>query len=139
MANGSPSPALNNATRRIPKATYVPLSIPTGDSTSGRAVLKFGYIRQLNLQPGETASVKAQLATTSSNHLPWKTLQQFEGLRLPSQVPAPSVFAKIPAPSLLAFGKAVVALRQKSLAQLQQQIPGKVFHHPPGNRRRGSD
>jgi hypothetical protein len=113
---------LNNATRRIPKATYVPINIPTDDSTAGRAFLKVAYVRQMKLQPGETAAVHAQLATSkTSSAIPWKALQQFEGNQLPSQSPAPSAFAKVPPSALLAFGKAVVAIRQKSLSQLRQQ------------------
>lgn len=65
MPDGSTSPTRNNATRRIPKATYVPLTIPAADPAGGRAVLKFAYIRQLSLQPGEIDTVQGQLSGAS--------------------------------------------------------------------------
>jgi GH18 family chitinase len=158
--NPSPSPQpvtapkRSNETRRIPKATYVPLIVPIansvdnppGVSVEGRAVLKFGYIRRLALQPGEVDAVQGELSrpaslaaggtallnsTTISNTKVWDTLRSFEGSPMPSQLPAPGVFANIPSGALMAFGKAIVSLRQQSLDRLKQQAAGAPDPSPP--------
>lgn len=76
-------PQLPNAARRVPKATYVPLQIastsvgsttqhPDGSDTTqpNAAILKFGYIRQLNLQGGDVAKAMAAMQTTTATDLP---------------------------------------------------------------------
>lgn len=62
------------ATRRIPKATYVPLvaDIPS----VGAAVQKFGFVRQLSPRPGEVDAIrKAGFAThdklATTGHTGW--------------------------------------------------------------------
>ncbi len=47
---------LLNSTRHLPKATYVPLTVPVKDGTPGRALAKFSYAGHLSLQTGEVAS-----------------------------------------------------------------------------------
>jgi hypothetical protein len=119
---------LTNSIRQIPKATYVPLK-PSGDlPEAGRAIPKFGYIRHLNLQPGEVDAVKKSVAVLAAAAAPairadanfWSLLTQFEGSPLPSQLPAPSAFVNIPQTSITAFGNALVATRKQALEQLQQ-------------------
>jgi chitinase len=126
------SPLLNSATRSIPKAHYVPLTIPVDASADAsmdsRAMLKFGYVRQLQLQSGEidavraisaSGSMPAGVTTQDSSAVPWDTLRMFEGSPMPSQLPAPSVFVTVPSSALLAFGQAVASLRQQTLDQLK--------------------
>ena len=124
--NPSASSQLDNSTRRIPKASYVPLTIPVDDAVGGRAVLKFGYVRQLGLQPGEVNAAQGALPRTASSgtSTPWDVLRSFEGSPMISQLPSPSVFVNIPSSTLLAFGRAVVALRLQALNQLKQQVGG---------------
>ena len=91
--SSSPSTAatnrLTNSIPRVPKATYVPLQVSAPLPDVGRAIQKFGYVRQLNLQPGEVNAVQKSLATlaavipasvmTDENFL--STLRTFEGER----------------------------------------------------------
>ena len=68
---GSPT-FKTNSTATIPKATYVPLLFNQNDSDvaarSGGAVRKFGFIRNLNLQPGEVDAVRAELASNAAGN-----------------------------------------------------------------------
>ena len=80
-------PALTNSTTTVQKATCVPLTIEAPKLYIGKATLKFGYIRQLNLQPGEVDTVRRNLAKpTASKSGPdlarkniWSLLRKFEG------------------------------------------------------------
>jgi hypothetical protein len=119
---------LTNSIRQIPKATYVPLELPSRLPPIGRAVPKFGYVRQLNLQPGEVdlvqQSLKGAIATSSPGTVMadasfWLLLRQFEGSPLPAQLPSPSAFANIPESQLTAFGKALAKIRSQAVTQLQ--------------------
>jgi hypothetical protein len=133
MPRASVLSTLNNSTRRVPKATYVPLKMaPLEDTVQPRgAVLKFGYVRHLRLRPGEVEAVRNwHMSSTSSGvsdnsgtsaNVPWNILQQFEGLPLPSQLPAPTVFATVPSAALVTFGRAVIALRQQRLTAVSTQ------------------
>jgi hypothetical protein len=56
------APVLDNATRRILKATYVPLKVDTPTGLEGGAVLKFGYVLNLSLQQGEVDLVHQGLS-----------------------------------------------------------------------------
>ncbi|MBV8886364.1 MAG: glycoside hydrolase family 18 protein, partial [Chroococcidiopsidaceae cyanobacterium CP_BM_RX_35] len=140
-SNPSPVPqpatsaTTDNSTRRIPKATYVSLTIPTNNSrdsfSEGRAVMKFSYVRQLGLQPGEVDAAWTGLSLAGSlggdamdvvsNGTLADTLRMFEGSPMPSLLPAPSVFATVPSSALLAFGKSVIDLRKQSLTKLNHQ------------------
>jgi hypothetical protein len=99
------------------------------DSSVGRgggAILNYAYVRQLNLQPGEVAAVRATLATTDplhANRKVWALLTQFEGTPLPSQVPPVQVLAKTAPTDLLAFGTALIKLRQEALAKAATPVP----------------
>jgi hypothetical protein len=116
---------LTSSTRRIPKATYVPLQLPAALPDVGRAILKFGYIRQLKLQPGEVDAVQKSPRAAASEPITrdanfWSLLRAFEGTPLPAQLPSPSAFAGIPESQLIAFGKALVAIRSQAAAQPKQ-------------------
>jgi GH18 family chitinase len=126
----------DSSTRRIPKATYVPLKIPEAASLldTGAALQKSGFVRRLSLQPGEVDAVRRKLtATGTSTGQPyvsvndatlWDTLRSFEGAPMPSQLPSPTSFAKMPLNALLAFGKAIVDIRRQAVDQLKQQTAG---------------
>jgi GH18 family chitinase len=141
--NPLPSPPaaptiLENATRRISKATYVPLIIsldsPLFNFPEGRAIVKFGYVRQLALQPGEVDAIWGALSASGSQGSSAlapvgdgpvaNTLRLFEGAPMPSLLPAPSAFAELPSSVLLQFGKGLVAHRQQALHQLKQKTSG---------------
>ena len=120
---------LVNSTTKIQKATYVPLTVPQPRNYSGRVAPKFGYMRQLNLQPREVNAVQRTLsaaaavgaAPTDANF--WSLLQQFEGAPLVSQLPSPSAFANISAADLVTFGKGLVVVRKQAVQQLQPLQP----------------
>lgn len=120
-------PNLTNSTTSILKATQVPLKVTTDRQSSGRATLKSGYVRQLNLQPGEVDAVQKALAvagaasrsavTPDANF--WSLLRQFEGTPLAAQLPSTSVFADLSETDLTTFGNALVGLRQQAVQRLQ--------------------
>lgn len=61
-----PSTQLDNSIRRIEKGTHVALKLDTTSDAApelGNALLKYGYIRQLSLQPGEVSEVKNRLSS----------------------------------------------------------------------------
>ena len=96
-------PAVESAKRTVPKATYVPLAVDVGaaQDAGGMAVAKFGYVRQLGLAAGEVNAVASSSSASRSKKPAFepallRTLKQFEGQSLPSQLPTPDVLAKIP-------------------------------------------
>ena len=121
---------LTNSTAKIPKATYVPVKVPQDERTrtslasTGGAIRKSGFIRSLNLQPGEVDAVGAALAPASAAVRPPAPLvalaKSFEGSPIPSALPAASQFASVSDADLIAFGNALVGVRQKALAATQQ-------------------
>jgi hypothetical protein len=56
-----PVTPLTSSTTFVPKATYVPLTVP-GRTGTGAASQKFAYVRSLNLQPGEVDALQAALS-----------------------------------------------------------------------------
>jgi LysM repeat protein len=125
------SPILPNSTRRIDKATYVPLIAPLDPASEGRAIVKFGYVAQLSLQPGEVVAAHSKI-TADAGGTPaalhptselWPLLQAFEGTPLSAQLPSPNAFAKIPPATLLHFGKTIADLRHQALDSLQKATP----------------
>ena len=126
------------SSRRVPKATYVSVTVPTraperGDD--GGAIAKFNYVARLNLQPGEVAAVQQASSTKTvggrraepaaaavpkvkANAGLLASLTSFEGTPLPSELPSPAVFASVPSAQLLAFGQAVQAARKEALTAL---------------------
>ena len=127
---------LTNATRSIAKVTHVPLTLDTGGGTSdvatieGLALIKFGYVRQLSLQPGEVDEVRSGVSSdallnsgdVSANNPLWDLLTPFEGKPIPSLLPRASEFAGIPAASLQSFGKALAELRKQAVAQIGSSL-----------------
>jgi GH18 family chitinase len=138
------APVLTGSSRRVPKATLVSLQLPPPPSDFGFAVAKFGFLSHLRLQPGEVEAARNKLngggnpprlaafgeAIAYSNPVSignisisssvWDALRAFEGSPIPSQLPSPSVFAAVPAPALLAFGKTIADIRQLTLDQSKQ-------------------
>ncbi|MGC2571173.1 MAG: hypothetical protein WA364_06645, partial [Candidatus Nitrosopolaris sp.] len=109
---------LTSAARRIPKATYVPLKLEEQQNRDGRAVIKFGFVRNLSLQPGEVGAIQRKISRFGPidfNDSVWKTLRSFEGSPTPVQLPPPSVFTTIPVSFLKAFGEAIVTHRQQAM------------------------
>ena len=47
-------PEIESATRRTPKATYVPLIVPLDESAAGRAVPKYGFVSQPRSSPAKS-------------------------------------------------------------------------------------
>src|SRR5262249_55984190 len=128
MANNpNSSPILESATRRVSKATYVPLRIPNIKDTAGAAIPKFSYVLRLNLQPGEVDAIRKNDAGRGKpqqrQSLLWTRLRQFEGVRIPSLFPPPTTLAKPSPTDLMELGKAVIAYRKQSLSRLQQAAP----------------
>jgi len=131
------SPVLTNATRSITKVTHVPLMVDTGGGTSdvatteGLALIKFGYVRQLSLQPGEVDAVRTSVSSGASRRSeefsatdsPWDLLTSFEGKPIPASLPPASEFAGIPGAILQSFGKALAALRKQAVAQISSSLP----------------
>jgi len=126
-------PEIESARRRIPKLTYVPLKVDTATSETGASVVKFGYMRNLALQLGEVDVARKQFSSSvgrqkqasllSTSSALWRTLKKFEGTPMPSELPHPGAFAKIPTATLLAFGKVVLELRQQALSQMKNAPP----------------
>jgi hypothetical protein len=51
--------------------------------------------------------------------LPWDLIRLFEGLPLQSLLPVPSALMNVPSSALIAFGKAIVSLRQQAVNAIQ--------------------
>jgi hypothetical protein len=49
---------LSNSTRRIQKATYVPITLKQPVPENGQALIKFGFLKNLNLQAGEAEKAR---------------------------------------------------------------------------------
>ncbi len=143
-------PDLENASRRVPKATYVPLVVPTApttgagapqqaapDQASGGAVVKYGFVRQLALQPGETAAAIQEASRTgglspSAEHALRSSaplLSAFEGQPINSGLPPRSAFASVPSTNLAAFGRALARVRQRPTGGTTQRAGATA---PPG-------
>jgi hypothetical protein len=105
-----PAPTLDNSSRRINKATLVSLKIDTTDY-DGRALLKFGLVRQLGLQPGEVDRVAPQLSEGLR-----AVLRQFEGAPIAAQLPHPRTFESISVRKLRDFTGQLVAARRQAIS-----------------------
>ena len=141
QATSSDNQTLSNSSRRVSKATLVSLQLDSPSTNGvGGAVVKSAFVHQLGLQPGEVTAARnlinraenaprlqaseeegAQIRVLSTDNSLWEHLQAFEGFPIPSQLPSPSTFATVPVQELQSFGKAIVALRQHTLDQLNQQ------------------
>ena len=127
-------PTIDSASRRVPKATYVPIRVEVPSTAAGGAVIKFGYVRNLVLRPGEVDAARAMMtsgdatgAAPSASGAPdaalWAMLKLFEGAPLPAQLPAPSAFAAVPVAVLRDFGQQVVDARRLAVSAATAQ-PG---------------
>ena len=130
---------LTNSTTTLPKATYVPLKVPQDENTrtelsnSGGAVKKSGFIRSLNLQPGEVDEVSITLTPNANRQAPSPLIalaKSFEGSPISSALPAASQFASVADADLIAFGNALVDIRQKALTAAQQLAPAVLAAAP---------
>jgi LysM repeat protein len=149
---GSDTSVMGGSTRRVSKATLVSLQLGPQLSDSGGAILKFGFLNHLNLQPGEVEAARNVLAgpnvtpsllTTedesarqgllSVDNPLWDTLKAFEGSPIPSQLPSPSVFANVGTSTVQALGKAVIKVRQQTLARIKQQEAATTPHLTSGS------
>jgi hypothetical protein len=125
-ADVSDPPLLTNSTTSIPKATYVPLTIPPARDVGG-AARNFAFVASLGLLPGEVAAVRSALSVAvAANESPlghspalFSLLTQFEGTPLPAQRPLPSAFADIATTDLISFGNALSTIRQQRVDSLQ--------------------
>jgi hypothetical protein len=117
-----PVTPLTSSTTFVPKATYVPLTVP-GRTGTGAASQKFAYVRSLNLQPGEVDALQAALsvayapsdAVTGEFEGLALVLKRFEGTPLTAQLPPVSAFADIPVSELVTFGNALSSVRAKTV------------------------
>lgn len=124
-------PNLTNSTTSVPKATYVPLRVTRDLPSSGRATVKSGYIRQLSLQPGDADAVQRAFAAAgtatpggvAAGGSFWALLRRFEGTPLAAQLPLPSAFTDVPEGDLMAFGNALVVLREEAVRRVQEATP----------------
>lgn len=153
MAN-PPKVVPQGSSRRVPKATYVSLT-PDSAPDRGGAIAKSNYVARLNLQPGEVAAIQSASskvapggkapakpgAKSKSPALPGLvdnpdligSLTSFEGTPLPSELPSPAVFTAVPPAQLLAFGQAVQAQRQQTLASLLAPQAAAADNPSPGS------
>jgi hypothetical protein len=126
-------PELNNSQRRIPKATYVPRTIPAAaQAASGRAVEKAAFLRSLNIEPAEL-SVIADLAAVKRLAVPASGVQAAQPLidvvrDFLAVPPAGGLkqygpeLARTPMADIVAFGTAIAQARAASVKALQKAI-----------------
>jgi hypothetical protein len=111
---------LMGASRRIPKATYVPLKLDSALPETGAALAKNNFIMGLTLQPGDVSAVGAMMATSATigalDPGAVTVLQSFEGSPLPALLPRPAALATIPTSALRSFGQTLLTLRKQKLA-----------------------
>jgi hypothetical protein len=111
---------LSGASRRIPKATYVPLKMDVTLPDIGAALAKNNFVMGLSLQPGEVSAVTERMTASENSRVldasAVGVLQSFEGSPMPSLLPPPAALATIPTSALRDFGKTLLALRKDNLA-----------------------
>lgn len=105
------SPVLENATRSIGKATLVPLAIQV--AASGQAVIKSGFLSQLELRPGE-ADMARERATAGGVDELVSLFGDTGAGGGPVDLPQPGALADIPVDSLRLFGNTVADLRREA-------------------------
>jgi hypothetical protein len=107
------------------KATHVPLSVEA--PATGGALAKLGYVRQLDLQPGDVEKVSRHLADNpdavpesgpgAADHPVLETLTAFEKPPLPAALPRAAEFKDVPIATLRAFGQALAEVRRHAALQ----------------------
>ncbi|KAF2117324.1 hypothetical protein BDV96DRAFT_571903 [Lophiotrema nucula] len=119
---------ISNSTRSLLKVTHVPLEVSKKPNESGGAIFKAGFVRQLALQKGEVSSVLKSKSNVESDQKSKSSLsgldilEKFEGAPLPIELPSPARFSKIPHSDLLAFGRALLSLRQERVKRLDPKL-----------------
>jgi hypothetical protein len=106
---------MEGSSRRISKATHVPLRIDRALPDSGRALPKFGFLHQLLLQPAE---VDVLLPDVNDDRMK-AALRNFADAAAPSLIPAPSNLADIPVAAFQSLGNRVIRLRQERLDRVR--------------------
>lgn len=111
------APVLAHATREIAKATLVPLDVPV--PATGSAAVKAGFVRQLRLQPGEVADVRGSVRAgdASAPDSVLDLLESHEKAAVPSLQPQASRYADVPVEDLAAFGRTLIAVRQRRVEE----------------------
>ncbi|MDW6065406.1 hypothetical protein SAZ11_55910 [Streptomyces sp. FXJ1.4098] len=109
------APVLDQSTREIDKATFVPLDVET--PPIGQALTKAAFVRQLQLQPDEANAIRDRHPELA---------EPLGDLLTPSPFsPAPlSAFAAVPTLALEEFGQAVVALRHERAEETEESARG---------------
>ncbi len=129
-------PVLDWSSRRVPKATYVPLVIPLGDipNRPGAALAKTAFVSRLALQPGDVAAVRtlfdAQRPASDSNagpsdvapatagdRIPWEVLSAYEGSGTLGQLPSHDALSGVAAQNLVNFANALADIRRQAALQ----------------------
>jgi hypothetical protein len=124
-------PILTNSDRSVLKATYVPLKAPAAGAeadsgSSGSALAKSNFARNLRLQSGEVDQVRSTAGAADVVAVPdsvWQALKQFEPQPLPILAAKASTLASLPADQLLAAGRAIATARTQQV-QSAQTGPG---------------
>lgn len=102
---------LESATRTIAKATLVPLTV---QASSGQAVVKAAFLRQLGLRPGEADAAGRRATDRDVDEL----IPLFSAAGGEDVVPPePSALAVVPVDSLRKFGNAVVEERRTAAGE----------------------
>ncbi|MGY6126832.1 type II secretion system protein GspG (plasmid) [Paraburkholderia strydomiana] len=126
-------PELINSQRRIPKATYVPRTIPAGaQAASGRVIEKTAFLRSMDIRPEElraiasvraVKSLKAREAGTGADRPLIDVVRDFlsasavAGLR--RYGPA---FARVSMLDIAKVGEAVALVRAESASALREAV-----------------
>src|SRR5262249_16384647 len=114
--------ALAGMSRRIPKATYVPLKLDGLLPDTGAALAKNSFLMGLNLRPGEASAVHAMMASGNMrvpDAAAVNMRQSFEGSRMASRLAATGTVAAIPTSTLRDFGRALLTYRKQRLPLAQ--------------------
>jgi hypothetical protein len=125
-----------SASRRIPKATYVPLKLDGPLPDTGAALAKSGFLTGLSLRPGEVAAV-GELMTASRNvEVPdpntMTVLQSFESSRMPSLLPKPDKLTTISTSTLRDFGQTLLDLRKQKLSPAAAPTAADIISYNAG-------
>ena len=114
---------LNNSDRHLLKATYAPLEFDTPEGVDlGRAMDKASFVRGLQLQTGEVATIRRNASANIPAKV-WDTLQTFEPTPVSSLAPPASVLADIPTQHLAGFGEALLQHRTSAKKVRSTQAP----------------
>src|SRR5262249_37045370 len=117
---------LNNSSRQLLKATYVPITFDQPSDKLTQAHLKAALVRGLQLQSGEVDAVLSAAATAAPASIPdpvWSVLKHFEPQPVAALAPRASVLADIPSDHLRTFAQAILDRRTGQLRTVDQPNP----------------